>query len=225
MSPSSPLDSNMGKFIIGELSSSITNSYEYKQAESIAQRYGNQALQNGKDWASQLWNTTKQRVSNNNRSTSTSSTSGSGPLKNRASLKSALSGLKNHFDLDSMLDGQISVFTGCNNFKLTATGSFDIDWMSFLSGDMSALKFSYAQASVEGKIGMSQLNAWVNYSNYSSYSGGAGVTLSGLSAQFGWSVKDNEFAYNSSITKYSQFGDFSMGMSNEGLYIKACYKF
>ena len=225
MNPSNALDSSMFRFISNDILDGLKSSSEYKQAENIAKQYGNYALGNAKDYGSKLWNTTKQRVSNNNRSTSTSSTSGSGTLKNSAGLKNALSGIKKHFDLDSMLDGDIRVFTGCDKFKLTATGSFDIDWEGFLMGDMSALKFSYAQASVEGKIGMSQLNAWVNYSNYSSYSGGAGVTLSGLSAQFGWSVRDNEFAYSSSITKYSQFGDFSMGMSNEGLYIKASYKF
>lgn len=225
MNTSNALDSSMFKFISNDIVDAVKNSSEYRQAENIAKSYGNSALSNAKDYGSKLWNTTKQRVSNNNRSTSTSSTSGSGTLKNSAGLKNALSGLKNHFDLDSMLDGDIRVFTGCDKFKLTATGSFDIDWERFLMGDMSALKFSYARVGVEGKIGASQLNAWANYSNYSNYSGGASFSLSSLSAQFGWSVKDNELAYSSSITKYSQFGNFSLSAGSDGVYISASYCF
>ena len=230
--PSDALNSDIGNLISGEILYTVKQLKEVKQAERIADQVKNQALGYAQDVGERVYNKITKRcetVFPNKGRTSTSSTSGAGAANADSALKNALSGIAKSFDLGKVLDGDISINTNCGDFTISAGGKFDIDYEKFLlRGDMSALKFSYGYANVNGKIGQSQLNAWVNYSNYSNCSGGANIVMSNLAAQFGWNIKAGEFANQCSISKYSQNGSITFGGENLGrrdgfLYISASY--
>ena len=233
MKPADAYKSPVYNLIMDELVYNFTNqSPEVKKVQSIADQVKNQALGYAQDVGERVYNKITKRwetVFPNKGRTSTSSTSGAGATNADSALKNALSGIKNSFDVSKFFDGDISILTNCGDFDIQAGGKFDVNWEKFLlRGDMSALQFSYAYANIDGKIGQNQFNAWVNYSNYSNCSGGANFVMSNLAAQFGWNIKEGEFACNSSITKYSQFGNFEMGVKNIGrddayLYISARY--
>ena len=145
--PSDALNSPLGKSITNEVWSGLKQTREYNLVENTGKQYGNLAVNYGKYTAKKVWNSAKRCYETifTNGSSSTSSTSGTGSNKNNsAAFKNAISSIGKHFDLGSLLDGKIVASIGDSNFKVKATGSVDVDWMGFLNGDMSALKFSYA---------------------------------------------------------------------------------